>query len=392
MFLVFEVQVPSLTSPGYSVWILIRRGHERFVNENHRHNSNIENCSSSLRAKEDNLNDVCLESSKPAVVKHGQGSQDSNNVKTKLEPSSMHRETVASSIWVAPASSKSSSGGSGGSSNPASIHLKAKSIFVKKEIPKEDRNWTIILGCPKCKRDSFEIRISKCVTEMVRHHDQNERETDGARHWDGVLSVLKGKFRYQLEKEFTDEYWLHCLYLGSIKTRFELCKDENGEIRYIRAIQGHSGGMIISPRLMIYVMIPYKWKRFIYHVGRARDENSSAEIGLVAGGKERKEGRQTIFFTPLDPFNSDADEAESITDTAKPRKVQCQIHWRPGQDAVYWIDLSTAKGAGLGFWPTGSNAIITYQSVPKNASSRLSAKVGKENCSRDSKHLKNDQK
>ena len=141
---------------------------------------------------------------------------------------------------------------------------------------------------------------------MVRHHDQDERETDGARHWDSVLSVLKGKFRNQMEKEFTDEYWLHCLYLGSIKTRFEICKDENGEIRYIPAIQGHSGGMIVSPRLMIYVMIPYKWKQFIYHVGRARDENSCAEIGLVAGGKKRKEGRQTIFFT--------------ITDTTKLRK------------------------------------------------------------------------
>ena len=73
-----EVQVPSLSSPGYSVWILIS-GHERFVNEIHRHNSDIVNCSSSLRAKEDNL-----ESSKPAVVNHGQGSQDSNNVKTKM--------------------------------------------------------------------------------------------------------------------------------------------------------------------------------------------------------------------------------------------------------------------------------------------------------------------
>ena len=127
------VQVSSLSSPGYSVWILISRCHERFVNEIHRHNSDIVNCSSSLRAKEDNLNDVCLESSKPAVVNHGQGSQDSNNVKTKVELSSMHRETVASTIRVTPASSKSSSGGSGGSSNPTSIHLKAKSIFVKRE-------------------------------------------------------------------------------------------------------------------------------------------------------------------------------------------------------------------------------------------------------------------
>ena len=113
---------------------------------------------------------------------------------------------------------------------------------------------------------------------------------------------------------------------------------------------------------MNYVMIPYKWKRFIYHVGRARDEYSIAEIGSVAGGKERKEGRQTIFFTLLDPFNSDADEAESGTDTTKPRKVTDQIHWRPEQDAVYWSHLSTAQDAGP------------------------------ENRSQDSSHLENDQK
>ena len=80
-------------------------------------------------------------------------------------------------------------------------------------------------------------------------------------------------------------------------------------------------------------------------MGRARDQHSIAEIGLVAGGKERKEGRQTSFFTPLDPFNSDANEADSITDLKKPRKVKCQSHW-PEQDAVYWICLSTAQDAG----------------------------------------------
>ena len=48
--------------------------------------------------------------------------------------------------------------------------------------------------------DSFETRISKCVTNTVRHHDQNERETDGAMHWNVTLPVLKGRFRNQMEK------------------------------------------------------------------------------------------------------------------------------------------------------------------------------------------------
>ena len=196
----------------------------------------------------------------------------SNNAKTKVEPSSMHRETVASTIRVAPASSKSSSGGSGsssGSNNPTSIHLKAKSIYVKKEIPKEDRIWTTIPGCQKCKRDSFETRISKCVTNFLRHHGQDERETDGAMHWDVILPVLKGDSEINWRKSSRMRIGSIAFILAASRQGLKSVKMKDGELRFIRAIQGHSGGMLISPKLMNYVMLPYKWKRFIYHVGRA---------------------------------------------------------------------------------------------------------------------------
>ena len=68
------------------------------------------------------------------------------------------------------------------------------------------------------------------------------READGAMHWGVILPVLKERFPIQPKKEFTDEDLPHCLYLGISKTRFEICKDENGELRKIRAIQEHSGG------------------------------------------------------------------------------------------------------------------------------------------------------
>ena len=142
---------------------------------------------------------------------------------------------------------------------------------------------------------------------------------------------------------------------------------------YIRAIQGHSEGMIISPRLMNYLLIPCKWKRFIYHVGRARDQYSIAEVGLVAGGKEGKEGRQTIFFTPLDPFNSDADEAESITDIKKPRK--CIIKFIGDSNKMQ--RMSTPQDAGLEFLQTGSDGIITYQSVSKECVVKIVRESGK---------------
>ena len=90
----------------------------------------------------------------------------------------------------------------------------------------------------------------------------------------------------------------------------------------------------------------------------------------------QKEDKQSSSL-PLDPFNIDADEAESITDTTKPRKGQYQIHWRPAQDAVYWIRLSTAQDAGPELWQTGSDATITYQSVPKECVVKVVSESGK---------------
>ena len=64
------------------------------MNEIHRHNSDIVSYSSSLRAKECNLNDVCLESSKLAVVNHGQSSQDSNNQTGSVTYQSVPKDCV----------------------------------------------------------------------------------------------------------------------------------------------------------------------------------------------------------------------------------------------------------------------------------------------------------
>ena len=89
---------------------------------------------------------------------------------------------------------------------------------------------------------------------------------------------------------------------------------------------------------MNYVMIPCKWKQFIFHnVGRTRDPYSIAEAGLMAGGKEHKEGKQTLFFTPHDPFNSYASEMEAIAEIKKPKKIHYQIHV---SHEVYWIQKS----------------------------------------------------
>ena len=50
------------------------------------------------------------------------------------------------------------------------------------------------------------------------------------------------------------------------------------------------------------VQNPYDWKGSVFHRGCSLNIKSILENGLNAGGKQSKEGRQTIFFTPLNPF------------------------------------------------------------------------------------------
>ena len=129
--------------------------------------------------------------------------------------------------------------------------------------------------------------------------NQDEREED-EQCIGMLLPISRRKFHGQLETECTNNDQLEYL-RGSYKTRFEICKDSEEDLVYIRAIEGHSGGMVIHSELMNYAQILYKWKHFIYHMDRARDQYSVAEAGLVARGNESKEGSQT---TPLDPFDS----------------------------------------------------------------------------------------
>ena len=220
-----------------------------------------------------------------------QGSKVSDNVGMRQKPSNQLRETAASTMFgVIPASSREP-GASWNDSELVSIHSRTESnrrdrniqIYTKKEISMKDRVWTTIAGFPHNKRHSIEARISKEVTHMVRHRDQDEREEDGAMHWDAILPKLRKKFQSQVDKECSDKDWIRCGY--SIDSRTFRRNGSSARIDELRAKSVQVEAI---------------------HLSHGSCERPIFHCGSWTGGRRKyecKEGRQTIFFTPLDPFH-----------------------------------------------------------------------------------------
>ena len=151
------------------------------------------------------------------------------------------------------------------------------------------------------------------VSKLVRHFDQDERHTDAAVHWDTIKPVLVRGFKDHVAERFTESQWIEHIYKRSNEVGFECCETPQKASTYLRAIQGHSSGTTIAPELMGRVLLPHGWEEFINHKGCSFNKKSILEHGLVAGRKQSREGKQTVFFSPLKPCGQD-DEEEPIHD------------------------------------------------------------------------------
>ena len=68
--------------------------------------------------------------------------------------------------------------------------------------------------------------VSKVVTKMLCHYDQEESQTDGSRHWDTCRPTLVRAFAREEARDFDDGCWLTLIHEGSDKIRIEFCEDK----------------------------------------------------------------------------------------------------------------------------------------------------------------------
>ena len=179
------------------------------------------------------------------------------------------------------------------------------------------------------------------------------------RRW-SVKTVSIDKFAQDGARDFSDDQWSQQVLGGSTKKRIEYYKDKDGVLCYSGAVQGHSGGIAVGPKIMGYFLISQHWKKYLYQRGRSCDCQSVLDNGLIPWGKETDKARQAVFLTPTNPFGNDPEEERAHDDLTVPQKGPSITSWKPSQNAVFWVRLSEAEDLGLEFWQTKSCAIMTY--------------------------------
>ena len=235
------------------------------------------------------------------------------------------------------------------------------------------KKWITIHANSKRGSD-LAIFISKTVTIMLRHYDQDERESDGPRHWEAIKSVLLRKFARDGGRDFSDEVWLQKIFEGSSKKIIEYCKNKDGILMlftsYSRTFWWYSNRARMDG--LCNKKILRNWKRYIFHRGRSWNFQSIFGKGLIPGGKEKDKARQAVFRTPTNPFGNNPEEEEPHDD----RKHLMLPNGNMTKIPYTGIRLSKAKDQGLEFWQTKSFAIMTYATIPGDCIDRVTSQNG----------------
>ena len=458
-----EVQVPSVSDPWRSIWIIISRGKERFVNEIHRHNSGLVNDSFLLRIKEENLDKVSSEYVKLASGNRGYGSEDSDTAKSDDKPSSELGETAISATF---ATSSRSCG--------SIVHLH----YTKNDIPRDKRIWDTIPGCQKCTNNSFETRISICVSQIWFDTMTNMNEKKMVRcirtlysqYWkkdfkiswtrnsqtrvgsiafilEASRRVLKsvktrmedwslfGRSRdIQVEWLFHQDWWITWWFFTNAKNfsitwvehktntlsqKLDSSQEEKNEkkdgkqLSSLLLINSDANEAVRGSHMAArcwWTLLQWRlnvrlWEWELKILQPCFQLNEKQYTFVVENECTEKVHSWHAVHATLRSLQRSCNVQRSCGGRAscwcesffakkkkKPRRVHFQIHLRPDQDVVYWAHLRSAQNAGLAFWQTGSNAIIRYQSVPKECVVKAVSETGNENCSPDYSGLEKDQR
>ena len=166
-----EIQILSRTTQERISWIVICRGKNRHVDD--------------LHLNDADHNPTCSE-----LLLERSLAKESEPCSTEIEHSSIE-ETLAKQFEI-----------------PTNTVCNSSEELI----PIETREWNDILACKHFKGKTFEAEVSTLVMRLVRRHDQDERETEGAVHLSSMCPKLWKPLRKAGRQKFSDSDWLRYMY------------------------------------------------------------------------------------------------------------------------------------------------------------------------------------
>ena len=178
------------------------------------------------------------------------------------------------------------------------------------------------------------MSISKTVLTMLRHFDQDERESDrdigrqqnqccwGLNEMESKISVTKCGYKRSLKAAQRQEW------STEKKTKMEFyvtCERFKGILEVFQSTQNR----------WVMFFTPRNWKRYIFHRGLSWNIQSTLGEGLILGGKEEDKARHAVFLTPTNPSGDDSEEERPHDDFTVKKNALHVTKWKYDKNAVH---------------------------------------------------------
>ena len=142
-----------------------------------------------------------------------------------------------------------------------------------------------------------DLQYPRWLQKILRHHDQDERQTESARHWDTVRPVLVKAFA-QEARDSDEGYWSLLIHEGSNKKRIENCKDNTGSQCYFTSYKRTLWWYSNKSRIDELQACSYHWKEHIFQRG-IWSEGFQSILGVAKFLEEmRMIGPDNLLYSP----------------------------------------------------------------------------------------------
>ena len=154
-----EIAIPSTNDRERTSYVMIFRGKSRFVDEVHIPNAELRSSAELLtELRKAEGGESCWRQSNTSIQETGAAHVSSHTG---------NKETCVSARSIPPSQA---------------------SCFTQRTIPTTERKWKVIPANPSY-GGALSKAVSKMVTRVVRHNDQDERQSEAALHWDTIRPV-----------------------------------------------------------------------------------------------------------------------------------------------------------------------------------------------------------